>query len=182
MKHKKILKKLLSLLCATTIIFGGLSGFAMEGKAASVAETLEINGYTKIGAETFGIEEEVIYNWSGVWATHTPDGVTSLNKKYLDIELSWADGQGVGSGDIIHYMGVDNFYIYVAWTAFYIYDARNGIVLYNDLLSNYGAEEGEYFNLKVATDIKTNTTDTSKSDVTFQVWINDNIVTAFFRN
>jgi hypothetical protein len=66
--------------------------------------------------------------------------------------------------------------INIAWEAFNIYDYQNGKYLYTAPLSDLGIKEGDYFNLKVATDISTNATDDTKSDVTFKVWINNTVV------
>lgn len=140
----------------------------------NVPEGLE--DYTKITPETFGITEEMTYTMAGsnVWKAYTASDITSFDKKYFEADVSFTSYNSINNA--IRYMGDEMFFIYVGWNEFRIYSYKTSTLLYQKTLSSLDLTAGEYFNLKFATDVGTNATDSTKTDVTIKIWINNEVL------
>ena len=164
MKNKKILKRMLALLCATTILVGGMSGFVTESNAASVAETLKAEGYTKIGPEDFGIMHEVVHEGTtNKWYRSSLD---TFNMKYFE-------------ADLLLNMTTYNQSVFSYWEQylFRFYVVNGNLTVFSSVLGDTVATasvtSGTYFNLKFATAVSKNESNSANSDITFSMWIND---------
>ena len=79
MEKKNILKRVLAVICSAVLLVGSFSGYASNSKAADTMAVPEgLEDYTRLGAEAFGITEEVVHSGLGVWATYTANDVPSL--------------------------------------------------------------------------------------------------------
>ena len=147
---------------------------------ASTGVPTELKDYTKIGPEAFGITEEVVHTHSGaenesVWEAKFASDGTSFEKSYLEADVSITNCNNIVN--VIRYLGTQLFLIDVGWDNFRVYSELTGDVLYAAPLSGLEGTAGQYFNLKFATDIADNETDSSKSDITVKIWVNNNLVT-----
>ena len=145
---------------------------AME-KTVDIPDTLE--GYTKMETTDFGISEEVVHSAASTSQAYAATNITSFHERYLDADISFAGGQGSDDAAIC-YMGEDMFRMYIASNTFYIYDYQNSTTLYEKSLSDLGISEGEYFHLKWATSINAHSNDSTKTNVSMKIWINDTVV------
>ena len=142
-----------------------------------------LEGYTKIGPETFGITEEKVFTADGTMWTGTPEGVeatdtTYFNKKYFEAQIAMTGDQGLNNS--IQPIGTGIFMTYISWGSFYVYSEKTSSVLYEAPLSGLGGvgANGEYVTLKFATDVVDNAADPTKSDITLKIWVNNNLVTS----
>lgn len=174
MKNKKILKKLIALVCATTILGGGMTGFAEDTDATtetlSVAEQLEKEGYTRITPENFGIMQESIGSKSA-----------NGNVSYLEKQIYFEADISATNGGSESYVALFNKYflrIFIHDSKIYVYSPNANTYLGSSSgfkLSNYDAKVGEYFNLKVAIKMTPHST-ASKTNVAVKVYVNDYVV------
>ena len=142
-------------------------------KTVDIPDTLE--GYTKMETTDFGISEEVMHSAASTSQAYAATNISSFHERYLDAEISFAGGQG-SSDATLCYMGEDMFRMYIASNTFYIYDYQNSQTLYEKSISDLGITEGEYFHLKWATSINAHSNDSTKSNVSMKIWINDTVV------
>lgn len=145
---------------------------AME-KTVDIPDTLE--GYTKMETTDFGISEEVVHSATSTSQAYAAINISSFHERYLDTDISFAGGQG-SSDAALCYMGQDMFRMYIASNTFYVYDYQNSTTLYEKPISDLGISEGEYFHLKWATSINAHSNDSTKSNVSMKIWINDTVV------
>lgn len=138
----------------------------------------ELKDYTKIGPEAFGITEEMVHTYTAgdesVWDAKFASDGTSFEKSYLEADVSFTDCENIVN--VIRYLGTQLFLIDVGYGNFRVYSELTGDVLYAAPLSGLEGTAGEYFNLKFATDIVDNKNDSTKSDITVKIWINNNLV------
>lgn len=148
-----------------------------EGENSSVSSKLD--GYTKITPETFGIDGEVTHTYADTAINQAYNGSTSLldTTTYFDADVSLTATGTALTGGYIGYLN-DNFLrIYVMGTTLNVYSLPgSGSIIYQTDLSALGISAGEYFNLRLATKMVDNTTDTANTDVTFQMWINGSLI------
>lgn len=180
MKNKKLLKQVIALIGASLLLVGGIVGLANSGllttNTLSVAEQLAADGYTKITPQNFGINQEVIHTFndgdSGYVKTYSGSQSINGKKTYFDGDISISDGAAFNT--YIAYLHADFLQIYVngSGNTLYIYSPSAGNkVLFMAKLSTYGATAGEYFNLKLATDMVN--TEGNTTGVTVKLWVND---------
>lgn len=136
--------------------------------------------YTRVTLKDYGViastrEAGTIYD-SSVSGTYTG---TSLNQTYLDVDVNF-NGIFTGS-NYFHYFGSgdwdNNVRIIPASTSITIRDmgGRAGSDLAPTNI-NYGVSANKFFNLKILTNIVTNTSDSAKEDVTLRYYINEEYV------
>ena len=142
-----------------------------------------LKGYTKIGPEDFNITDELVYTSDGTTGTgfysHKAKNVDASNKTYLDKKYFEADVSLTNYNGILNSIqpyGSGNFMIMIRYNLFSVYSEKAGGLLYETKINDLNISAGEYFNLKLATDVKDNA-DSSKTDVTFKIWVNDKLVT-----
>lgn len=175
MKNKKILKKLIALVCATTILAGGMTVLPKDSNVANAADVpAGLEGYTRITPEDFGIVQEKVYTYgsSELWREHAVSSdITSFDNKYFDADISITNYDGINNR--IAYMGKWNLFIHVGWNYFRIYSNQTGKLLYEKSMSTLNATAGSYFNIKIATNVNVNS---SNTDITLKVWVNNTLV------
>lgn len=145
---------------------------AME-KTEDISDTLK--GYTKMETTDFGISEEVMHSAASTSQVYAATNINSFHERYLDADISFEGGQGSGDAALC-YMGQEMFRMYISSNTFYIYDYQNSTTLYEKSISELGISEGEYFHLKWATSINAHSNDSTKSNVSMKIWINDAVV------
>lgn len=152
-----------------------------EQAGGPVTPTLQeaLDGYTRITMSDFeGMH--VSSKETGTAYTGEARGTytgTTLNKTYLDVDVNF---NGTLS-NYMHYLAKGDWADYkrigVSGGGVMLWDPLNTTVdsLWADM-TTYGVKDNEFFNLKIRTDIATNTTDSTKEDVTIQLWVNDTYV------
>lgn len=175
MKNKKILKKLIALVCATTILAGGMTVLPKDSNVANAADVpAGLEGYTRIGLEYFGITTEKEHVYAGTGYTKPYLASKSIEPQaYFEADIAMTDGAAFNT--YIAYLDANLFQIYVNGSGgtLYVYYPGTGDTIFLPTLSNYGASVGSYFNLKLATNMVDNPDDTSKTDVTVYLYINN---------
>ena len=142
-------------------------------KTVDVPDTLE--GYTKMETTDFGITEEVVHSGTNVSKAYAATNIPSFHEKYLDAEVSFKDSKGSSDASIA-YMGDMMFRMCVASDTFSVYDCQNDKILYEKSINELGIKEGEYFHLKWATSINAHSSDSTKSNVSMKIWVNNTVV------
>ena len=182
MKNKKILKKMIALICATAILAGGTSGFATESSATSSTPSIpaELDGYTRVTPASFGITSEAVHTYAGtkIDRNYYVQSTTDFNGAYLDADISLTDTQETNINGGFGYLNPYMLRLYISGTTLVLYSIEGGYVtMYQADLGALEISAGEYFNLKLATDITDNEADSTKSDVKVQMWVNNTLVT-----
>ena len=133
-------------------------------------------GFTRITPKTFGITKPVVHTYASSKIDKTYSGSTSLmdTKAYFDADISLTDA-GMDTG-YIAYLNKYFLRIYINGTTLYVYsNVAATPVLFKTNIATVGGSVGEYFNIKLATEM-TESTNTANTDVTVQLWINNNKV------
>ena len=173
MKHKKILKKAIALLCTTAIFVGGLHGLATESDASTGTPIIpiELEGYTRVTPESFGITSEVVHTYAdaNIEQNYYVQNTTDFSKAYLDMDISLTVTD-INSG--FGYLNPYLIRVYITGSALTVYSLQGGTLMYQTEMSELGIAEGEYFNLKLATDLSEGA-DTANTDVRVQMWVNN---------
>lgn len=170
MKNKKILKKLIALVCATTILVGGMTVLPAESKAATASEQLKENGYTKITPENFGIMNEVVHQ--GSTNRRYQSAFDTLHMKYFEADLSL--NMSTYNQSVFCYWGEYLFRFYLVNNTLTVYtSATNTAGVAPGAILQTTVTSGTYFNLKLATSVKTNESNSSDADISYEIWIND---------
>ncbi len=143
--------------------------------------TNDFTGYNRITMKNFGLdasteESGTVYAQidytNGVSGTYTGNG---LNKTYLDVDIKF----NFVSTNYFHFFGSSDWSNNIRFepvvlnddTGIKVWDAGVGIC--SDIIEVPGIPEDTFFNLKIKTDIVSNTTDATKDDVTLQFYFND---------
>ena len=145
-----------------------------ETEPPSISEALE--GYTRVtldkfeGLEVFDAEAGTEFS-AEARGTYTGE---TLNKTYLDVDVNL---NGTTS-NYFHCLAEGDWAKYkrLSWSeeGLLLWDPDNTTV--GSLWAkaeDYGVSAEGFFNMKLRTDITTNATDTTKEDVTLQLWINN---------
>ena len=177
MKKKKILKRVLALVCTMTVLVGGMSGFSTESNATTDTPIIpaELEGYTRVTPESFGITSEAVHTYgdTNIDQNYYIQNTTDFNGAYLDADIALT-ATDVNSG--FGYLNPYLMRVYITGSTLAVYSLQGGTLMYQTELKDLKISEGEYFNLKLATDF-TEGTDTANTDVKVQMWVNNKLVT-----
>ena len=152
----------------------------------------ELSGYQQITMADYGLSMDanqvaILNNQTKLGSTRT-----DYNKTYLDVDVNFnitgneSNASQASSSQYFQYQGSADYNECFCISPdpskstikLWMYTAISGTNEYRDIssfkLSDYGISSyQEYFNLKLRTDIKVDTQDTTKEHVTIQVWINE---------
>lgn len=177
MKKRKVMKKLLAVLCAAAIFVGGLSGFATKSDATTWNGKIptELEGYTRVTPASFGITEEAvhIHNGTNIDQNYYVQNTTDFNKAYFDADISLTETD-INSG--FGYLNPYLIRVYITGNTLAVYSLQGATLMYQTELGSLGISAGAYFNIKIATDF-TEGTDTANTNVKMQLWVNNALVT-----
>ncbi|MDO4650738.1 MAG: hypothetical protein Q4B26_19040, partial [Eubacteriales bacterium] len=138
-----------------------------------------IGDYDRITMENYDIEAST--EDAGTAHSTSPSGTytgVSLNKTYLDVDVKYNDNYN--SSNYFHFFGsgdwADNirFQPWAEGTGMSIIDVNSRATALSVANADMGITNGEFFNVKILTDIAANASDATKEDVTLKFYINEN--------
>ena len=173
MKRIHMWKKSISLLLVLSLIMGVITiGNQVMASDRTSGVISDLKDYTRITMEDFGITAST--EDGGTKYSEQKEGSytgETLNKTYLDVDVNFHGGNG---GSYFQYLHKTNWEQYLRVIHYgdglSVYEGANtSNSIWMPELSNNG-----FFNLKLAVDMKANASDSSQSDITVKVWV-DNV-------
>ena len=131
----------------------------------------ELEGKTKVTPKTFGITSELIQTYvdANIDNNYYVQTTTDFGNAYLDADIALTT-TSVSSG--FGYLNPYLIRVYITSDTLAVFSLQAGALMYQKSLDDLGISEGEYFNLKLYTDLKEGS-DLANTDVKLLVWVNN---------